>query len=186
MRIVSAVILIVCLLSGCRAADDQLNQAMALRKRILEAECCSFQSIITADYGDELYTFQMECIMDKEGRLLFTVTDPESISGITGHISQNDAALTFDDTVLAVPMLADGQLAPVSSPWIFINTLRSGYLTACSTDDDGLCIYIDDSYEDNPLHLEIYTDSNTIPIHADIIWQERRILSLDIRDFSLQ
>lgn len=186
MRIVSAVIMLVCLLSGCRATDDQLDRALELRKNILEAESCAFQAIITADYSDALYTFQIECITDKIGDLQFKVNDPESISGITGSISQDNASLTFDDSILAFPMLADGQLTPVSSPWIFMKALRSGYLTACSEAGEGLCIYIDDSYEENPLHLEVYTDQNTVPIHVDIVWQERRVLSLDIQNFVLQ
>ena len=186
MRIAAAVFLAVFLLSGCQITDDQLNLAIDLRKRILEAERCSFQSVITADYGEALYTFQMDCTVDSVGNLHFTVTDPDSISGITGEISQDSASLTFDDKVLAFPVLADGQLTPVISPWLFINALRTGYLTGCSSNEEGLCIYIDDSYAEHPLRLEIYTDINTAPVHADIIWQETRILTLDIREFTLQ
>lgn len=186
MKIAAAVVLIVCLLSGCGAGDDQMDQAMNLRKKILEADVCSFQSVITADYGDALYTFQMECSTDSAGNLQFTVTDPETISGITGSISQDSASLTFDDKVLAFPMLADGELTPVSAPWLFMNTLRSGYLTGCSKEEEGFCIYIDDSFEESPLHLMIYTNQDILPVSAEIVWQERRILSLDIRDFAIQ
>ena len=88
--------------------------------------------------------------------------------------------------MLAFPVLADDQLTPVSAPWIFLNSLRSGYLTGCSREEDGICIYIDDSFEENALHLEIYTDENMTPVRAEIIWQDRRVLSIDIRNFTLQ
>lgn len=183
---IAAVILVVCLLCGCGAGDEQLEQAMDLRKKLLESQICSFTAVITADYGDAVYTFQMECNTDKEGTLHFTVTDPETIAGITGSISQDRAALTFDDKVLAFPMLADGELTPVCAPWIFMNTLRSGYINGCCEEKSGICIYIDDSFKEKPLHLMIYTDQNSIPVAAEIIWQERRILTLDIRDFTIQ
>lgn len=186
MKVAVAVILIVCLFCGCGAENDHMDLAMELRKKLLEAQSCSFTAVITADYGDALYTFHMACAANSAGSLQFTVTDPETIAGITGSISRDSAALTFDDKVLAFPMLADGELSPVSAPWIFLNTLRSGYLTGCSQEKDGLCIYIDDSFEDNPLHLMIYTDQDAVPVSAEIIWQERRILTLDIRDFTIQ
>ena len=183
---ITAVFLVVCLLCGCGAGDDALDQAMDLRKQLLEADGCSFLTVVTADYAEAIYTFQMQCSADNTGALKFTVTDPETIAGITGNIAQDKAALTFDDKVLAFPMLADGELTPVSAPWIFLNTLRSGYLKGCSKDDDGITIYIDDSFEENPLHLLIRLDENMTPIYADIVWQERRILSLDVCDFKLQ
>lgn len=186
MKLAVAVLLITCILCGCTSEDASMDHAMDLRKKLLEAENCSFQTVITADYGDALYTFQMDCAADSEGNLQFTVTDPETISGITGTISQESAALTFEDKVLAFPMLADNQLTPVSGPWIFMNTLRSGYLTGCSREEDGFCIYIDDSFEENPLHLEIETDQEALPVHAQIIWKDCRVLSMDIRDFSIQ
>ena len=116
----------------------------------------------------------------------FTVTDPDSISGITGQISKEKAALTFDDRVLVFPKLADDQVVPVTAPWIFINSLKSGYLTGCGKEDEGVCIYIDDSYEDNLLYLQIYTDESSIPIRAEIIYKDRRILTVDIKNFTLQ
>ena len=186
MKITAAVVLIACLLSGCQAKDHSLEEAMELRTQILNAEKCSFQAVVTADYGDDLYTFQMECEADSSGSLNFTVSDPETISGITGSISSENAALTFDDKILAFPMLADGQLTPVSAPWLFLNSVRSGYLSGCGKTDNGICIYIDDSFSEKPIRLEIYTDENTVPMQADIIWQNRRVLSLSIRNFIIQ
>ena len=178
MKFAAVMLLIGCILSGCNAEDALLKQAADLRKDILEADSCTFQTVITADYGDRLYTFQMDCSADSTGNLQFVVTDPETICGITGTVSQKSSALTFDDKVLAFPMLADDQLAPVSTPWIFINTL--------SKTNDEICIYIDDSYAENPLRLDVYTDIHMNPMHADIFWNQQRILSADIRNFTIQ
>lgn len=186
MKFGVAFLLVICVLSGCSQENDQLKQATELRNSILTSGSCSFEAVITADYGDVIYTFQMGCNADRDGNLSFSVTDPETIAGITGQISKDNAALTFDDKILGFPMLTDGQLAPVSAPWIFYNALRSGYMTGCSSTNEGLCLYIDDSFEELPLHLEIYTDSKLQPIHADFFWNQQRILSADIRNFSIQ
>ena len=185
MKFAVAVTLIVCILSGCSSDTTLIDQAMTLRQSLLTSEGCTFGATVTADYGDAIYTFQMDCTADAQGNLNFTVVDPESINGITGSITTDKAALTFDDKVLAFPLLADGQLSPVSAPWIFLNTLKSGYLIGCGKEDTGICMYIDDSYAENPLHLQIYTDSDFIPSHVEIVYNSRCILSADIRNFTI-
>lgn len=180
---IMALILCLGMLTGCGAKNDSMDRAAGLRKQLLEAAGCSFQTVIHADYGDTLYTFQMECTSAQTGEVKFTVTDPKTISGVSGTVSGKKAGLVFDDTVLAFPVLAEGELTPVVAPWIFFNTLKSGYLKACDETDTGFCLYIDDSFEENPLHLQIYTDLDLQPEYAEIIWHERRILSLDIRNF---
>ncbi len=185
MKRMLAVVLIVGLLAGCSAGKSEIDRAMALRQKLLEGSGCSFDAVITADYGDKIYTFRMDCQGDKEGNLAFTVTEPDTISGITGNISHEKGALTFDDKVLAFELLSEGQVTPVSAPWLIINTLRSGYLSACGTDGENLRIAIDDSYEEDALHLDIWLDSADLPIRAEILWQGRRIVSADIRNFTI-
>ena len=115
----------------------------------------------------------------------FTVTSPETIAGIGGTISTSVAELRFHDTALAFPMLAEGRISPVSAPWLFYKTLKGGYLRGCGKTDDGIQLSIDDSYESEPLHLEIFTDTDYTPILAEIYWQQQKIITLQIQNFSI-
>ena len=105
---------------------------MALRSRILQAQQCTFDVSITADYGDKLHQFSVFCQGDSQGNLTFTVNEPESIAGITGKISDTGGKLTFDDTALQFDTMADDTISPVSAPWIFLKTLF-GYLSMTAT-----------------------------------------------------
>lgn len=187
MRITAVILLCCCLLTGCKAEDQLLDKALALRESILTSSRCAFTAVITADYSNAIYTFQIDCEEDSMGNVMaFTVTDPDSISGITGQISRENAALTFDDRVLVFSKLAEEQLVPVTGPWIFLHALKSGYLTGCGREVDGYCIYLDDSYEENLLYLQIYTDDSFVPTRAEIIYKDRRVLTMDIKNFTLQ
>lgn len=157
---------------------------MSLRDQMLKSNGCEFDTTVTADYGDEIYTFQMHCTADADGNVTFTVIAPETIAGISGTITDHQGSLTFDDRVLAFPMLADEQLTPVSAPWILIKTLRGGYINASAQDENGMRILIDDSYLDNALQLDIRTDSQDFPIYAQILWKGTRILSLTVSNFT--
>lgn len=180
MKRLFLLILCICLLVGCKG-NEAMDEALALRSAILQAKTCSFTTVITADYGDITYSFTMDCVADEQGNVTFTVTKPETITGIAGKLTADGGSLSFDDTALAIPMLTDDLITPVSAPWILMRTLRGGYITACA---DGR-ITIDDSYADDALKLDITLDTDHKPVLAEVYWKNRRILTLEVTSFVL-
>lgn len=162
-----------------------MDRALMLRERLLNAQGCSFDATITADYDDYRHTFVLRCSADAAGVIQFEVLAPDTISGISGFMDEKQGKLTFDDEILAFYPLADGQIAPVTAPWIVYHTLRSGYITACGEMGGNLLLSIDDSYADDALRLEIRLDDRDFPISAEIIWQGRRIVSVLLENFEL-
>ena len=185
MKKIVPILLILCLFSGCSDGEKELNRAMALRADLLGCMECSFDATVTADYGDELYTFGMACTGTHTGDLSFTVTAPETIAGITGKFEGEKGLLTFDDFALEFPRLTDDQITPVSGPWILLNTLQGGYLTSCGMDEEYLRVTINDSYEDDALTLDIWLDAENRPVRAEILYENRRIVTMDIENFSI-
>ena len=159
---------------------------MKLRADLLGCLECSFDVTITADYGDKLHTFAMQCQTTGHGDLQFTVLQPETIAGITGEISSGEGKLTFDDTVLYFPLLADEQVTPVSAPWILVKTLLGGYLSSANQEDDLLHLTIYDSYEEDALQMEIWLDGKDIPVCAEILYGGRRIVTMSVENFSIR
>ena len=177
--------LLILLLAGCGGQPEGMDRAMALRAKLLGCTGCTFDASVTADYGDSVQEFSMACAGDNQGNLTFTVTEPETISGITGEFTGGEGKLTFDDVALAFPLLADGQVTPVSGPWIFLKTLLGGNLTACGEEGEFLRLTIDDSYEDDALRLDIWLSGEDVPLRGEISYGGRRILSMDIKNFRL-
>lgn len=185
MKRLLTVVLLALLLTGCFGDNQELDQMMTFRAKLLAGMGCSFDTVITADYQDVLYTFRVSCRCDEQGKLSFTVIEPESISGITGNVDADGGKLTFDDQALAFEPLADGQLSPVSSPWLLVKTLRGGYVSSCTSEDDRLRVAIDDSYEEDALRLDIWFDAENMPEYAELLWADRRILSLEVSNFEI-
>ena len=183
MKRLIAVFLMLFVLCGC-SSNSALDSAMKLREKLLNGNGCEFQAIITADYGDKLYSFSVACKADTAGRVDFTVLKPESIQGISGYISADGGNLTFDDEVLSFAMIADGQITPVSAPWLFIRTLQGGYIKGCATTEEGMHLQIDDSYLEDAMQVDVFTDSSIIPTRTEFLWRGRRILSMDIECFT--
>ena len=159
---------------------------MKLRASLLGCLGCGFDVTITADYGDEVHQFAMSCQSGGWGDLQFTVTQPESIAGITGTISSGEGKLTFDDVALQFPLLADEQVTPVSGPWILMKTLLGGYLTAANEEEDLLHLTINDSYEEDALQMEIWLNADDLPINAEILYDGRRIVTMAVENFQIR
>ena len=183
MKRIIGLLLVVVLLSGCAVDSGQMDRALSLRGKIQQKDV-SFDVAMTADYGDKLYSFSMSCQSDKLGNMKFTVTEPETIAGISGTVSKGSGKLTFDDKILGFDTMADGLISPVSGPWVLLETLRSGFLTSCSQEGELLRVAIDDSYEEKALHLDIWLNSEDLPQQCDIFWQGRRLLSMEVKNFT--
>ena len=185
MRRAVALVLSMLLLTGCSSGEQAIDRAMELRGNLLSSSGCSFTAKITADYGDTVQQFTVDCKGDDRGGLEFTVKSPETIAGICGSISEEGGKLTFDDVALAFPLLTQEQISPVSAPWIFLRTLRGGYLTSAGEEDGLLRVTIDDSYEDDALQLDIWLDGKNMPVRAEILYDGCRILSLEVENFEI-
>ena len=183
MKRVLAILVFIFMLCGCSSPKEPIDSAVALRETILSSNGVAFDAAITADYEDVIYTFRLDCTVNAEEALSFTVTEPKSISGISGIITEDQPSLTFNDTVLAFPPFADGQLSPVMAPYLFMNSLRSGFLSSCGIEGEGYCISIEDTFQNTPLLLQVFTDADSVPLRAEITYRNRRILSIDFYNF---
>lgn len=183
MKKLLAVITLVLFLSGCGDEEALVSDVMNLRSKVEKASSCSFHASVAADYGEEIYAFEMDCVTDAQKNMRITITEPETISGITAEISGSTGKLVFDDKALLFEMVADGQLAPVCTPWLVIDALRSAYISLCSKTEQGIVAYLEDSFHEADYKVELYLGSDNLPYAAEVLWQGRRILSMEVKDF---
>lgn len=185
MKKVLPLLLAAVLLTGCSQTPKEMERALSLRSKLLQASICSFDAEITADYGEILHTFRMNCTADPQGGISFRVRAPESIAGITGKLSKQGGALTFDDKALCFALLADDQLSPVSAPWVLMKALRGGYITSAGVENGQLRVSVNDSYEDDALNLDVWLNADNIPQKADICYAGKRILSVKLEKMQI-
>lgn len=184
MKRIWAAVLLLAMLTGCKSSQGHMDRVMELRQKITVAGC-EFDAMISADYGQEVYSFSMHCTVDSQGAMTFCVTQPETISGITGTISQGKGMLTFDGLGLAFQTMADGLVTPVTGPWLLTKALRGGYIHSCGMDENYLRVSMEDSYQEDSLRLDVWLTEEDTPVQADIYWKDTRILVLEVANFRL-
>lgn len=182
MKLIWIVVLLISL-TGCHGQANNNSNALQFRQMLNQSNGCSFYAVITADYKDIVHTFEMDCMVEQNGDLSFTVAKPDTIAGITGRITASGGALTFDDRVLSFETIADGLLSPVIAPWILVRALRSGYVAAESQASISSQALIHDSYRGEMLELDM-TFTDGLPVSAEIIWENYRYLTVSVDSFS--
>lgn len=175
----------ICLLFGCGNENREDHQAIEIRKTLQTAKGCSFDSRITADYGDSVCVFDLNCIFDNAGNLTFTALQPDTISGITGTVSNEGGHLTFDDNLLLFDLLLDEQLTPVCAPWLLYKTLIGGVIKGVDNDVDGNCVIYADVFSGETFDLYAWFQADGKPESCEIVWLGRRILTIEISNFTI-
>ena len=170
-------LILVLFFTGC--GQGNTPRGMSLRQRMNDSNGCAFTAEVRAYIGKEEYVFSMDCECGNSDTVTFTVTAPESLSGITGELSSGSGSLTFDGQALAFPMLAQGTMSPISSVWVLLHALRGGYLT----DEGKEGLTIDETYQGVPLRLSVTLDNEDMPTFTEIFQDGERILSLALANF---
>ena len=170
-------LILVLFFTGC--GQGNTPRGMSLRQRMNDSNGCAFTAEVRAYIGKEEYVFSMDCECGNSDAVTFTVTAPESLSGITGELSSGSGSLTFDGQALAFPMLAPGTMSPISSVWVLLHALRGGYLT----DEGKEGLTIDETYQGVPLRLSVTLDNEDMPTFTEIFQDGERILSLALTNF---
>lgn len=182
MKKVMALLLTFWMLSGCSGTKDTQDKLLKMREELSRHEY-AFLANIHADFGENTYDFVLDCRFDTAGSMTFTVNSPETISGITGKITATGGKLTFDDKAVAFCLLADGDISPVSAPWLVTKGLRSGFLASWREEGSDTMVTIDDSFEGSEISFQVLISNDLHPISAEVIWEGRCILSMTVENF---
>lgn len=184
MKRLAILLLAMLMLAGCSKESTDMDLILSLRQS-LQTNSCSFDVDVVADYLEEVQCFSLHCSADPQGNMEFSVTEPESIRGISGNLTSERGELTYEDKILAFSMLADGMLSPVAAPWMVIRSLQSGYIVGYGDKNQSLCVTIDDVFEQEEFRLEVSLNEKNVPIYAEIYWKGHRILSMIIDNFKI-
>ncbi len=170
-------------LTGCRAEESVLSQAVSFRGKLVSSGGCSFRAEITADYGDYVHCFTVDCDADVDGTVQFTVLEPETITGISGKLTEDGGCITYDGLQLAFELLASDQISPVSAPGYMANCWLKEYILSAGQEDRIYRVTYEKKINGKDLLLDTCFE-NDIPISADLCYNGYRILHLKISDFA--
>ena len=133
-KLLSCVLMMTLLLSGCKGGGENSPEeaALALRDTYQDLAGWSATVDITAEVGDKVFDFTLETSWQKEGETVLTITAPELLAGITARIADGETVLEYDGAGLSLGLLDGKGLTAVSVvPWV-MDQIGGGYMAKCA------------------------------------------------------
>ena len=133
-RLLSCVLMMTLLLSGCKGVGDDSPEAAALALRDTYGRLAGWSSTvdITAEVGNKVFDFTLDAGWQKDGETVLTITAPELLAGITARIKDGETLLEYDGVGLSLGLLDGRGLTAVSAvPWV-MEQIGSGYMARCA------------------------------------------------------
>lgn len=186
-RLIAILVLILLMFSSCtkEGQHSELQPAMDFRAGLLNSGGAQFTAEVTADYGEEVYTFTLDCKYVTDGTTEIDVAAPDTLCGIKAQIENDTGRLTFFDTELTFGTLADGTVTPLSAPAVLGRCWQSAYIASSGKEEKTLRVSYEDGFDADQLLVDTWFSQKGIPIYAEICYNESCVLKLTISDFSL-
>jgi len=137
-RLICAQMIGLLLLSSCAGGggiSEAEELALTIRGEYLEMTQWSGKAAITADYGRRVYQYELTAGGTREETVL-VLTAPETVSGITARLTQEEGFLEYDGLSVETGALDEEGLTPVSSIPVLLEAAQSGYMTACLLEEE--------------------------------------------------
>lgn len=172
------------LLFGCAGEENVLEPAIGFRAAVLQAGGCSFRAKIEADYGDRIERFAVDCDFSADGTARLTLTEPETLAGITASVTERGGRITYDGMSAEFGLLANGNVIPAAAPALTALCWSGEYISAAGWDEALYRVTYEKDFDEKRLQIDTFF-KNDLPILAEVCYNNQRILKLEISDFSL-
>lgn len=174
-------------LTACGGEETSpVQEALSFRTDLLAAYQCSFTAQVTADYGERAYTFGLDCVYEpRNDRAELTVTEPESITGITATMEGTDGTVAFDGTALELGTLASGKTAPMALPQLLGQAWTGGYIDSQTAADSGFLVTYQVGYEQDALTVYTAFDEAGVPLWAEVYDEGICVLQAELSNFAM-
>ena len=185
LKLAAVLTILLCLLTACGSKESKELQApMDFRAQLLQAGECTFSASVTANYGESVQQFVLCCDCRTDGTAALEIKEPQTISGITAQTSDNGGSLVFDGAAVSFGTLADGTVAPISAPSLIVSAWSDAYICTAGTEGTFRRVTYENGYNEQQLFIDCWFDEKNIPICAEICYNDRTVLKIEIADFS--
>lgn len=171
------------LLTACGTAENTLRDALAFRSMLQEEGGCSFRAAVVTEVEDRGYAFTLDGQYETGGPARLTVTEPETIAGVTAAVTDRDAALAFGGTALDFGKLDDALTTPLYAPLVFGRCWDSAYIDCAGADGADYRVTYRLGYDEAELILETWF-SGGVPVRCELYRGSGLLLSARVEGFT--
>lgn len=121
---------------GTGGGKEAEELALTIRGEYLAMTSCAANAVLTADYGQRIYRYEVAAAVTGEETVL-TLSAPDTVAGLTARLSGKEGRLEFDGAILETGALSGDGLTPMTAIPALLQAARSGYLDTCTLETLG-------------------------------------------------
>ncbi len=184
-RILALLMTAACVLLGaCGGEESSISTAVEFRAALVRKGGCSFCAEISADFGESVVNFTVNCEAEAEGTTYLTVIEPETLAGITATVSEGGGKITYDGMAMDFGLLAGGNVIPAAAPAIAVTCWVKEYIASAGMEGELYRATYEKDFDEKMLKVDTWYE-NGVPICAEVCYNNKRILKITITDFSM-
>jgi hypothetical protein len=164
------------------------DPSAAIRLIYAEAEACSIQAVLTADYGDRVTVFQVLYTYRKNGDDTVEILAPPEVAGLRAVLSKDGSALEYQGVSLETGSLPGLGIAPVEALSGALTALREGHQTAWGREKFRATPSVTLDFATRAGETEItrrfwMEEKTGLLLYAEVSVDGRRVLSIEVETF---
>ena len=179
---------VLCLcLTACAAGPEAPEvHVRALRRPFSDGAQVQGRAVLTADYGERVYTYTVDLSADAQAGTM-TVTEPENIAGTVLQWSDGSTRLSCEDVTLETGPLSD-TLSPAQTVPVLLSCWQDGQLLACGWEDDQRLLFAQLEHpERDSLTVSCWFDAETLSLRRCALSEAgQTLLTLELSSFQME
>lgn len=175
------------LLSACSTGAQDEERLSQFRMDCAQAESIAFTAVLTADLGDTVESYTVDCAAGAAETIL-TLRSPEMLAGIQATVTAGELALTYEGVVLGAGQITQEGLTPVSAIPAALEAIASGHLLSLWREDldEVACIAAELSVTDATTLRLYVTEADFVPVYFELYDGEQAVLFAALEGWTLQ
>lgn len=174
------------LLTACTAGPEAPEaRVRALRRTFADTDSLSARAVLTADYGERVYTYTVAIDGSAQAGTM-TVEEPENIAGTVLQWSDGSSTLSCEDITLETGPLTDC-LSPADAVNALLRSCQTGQLLECGWEEQDSLLFARFTHpEQDAVTVSCWFDAQReAPRRCELSEGGRTVLTMDFSDFSL-
>ncbi len=181
-RTLTLVLTMSLLLTLCACGGNEKESVKEFCDGLTAADEISFTASLRAEYSDKTAKFKLSYLQNDDG-VRVTVLEPEIISGISAHLSDEGARLEYDGAILDIGELSDNGLCPMSALPITVMAMKTAYVDSAWT-EDGMTVTKLIPSDDTEIIL--WLDGEQTPCNAEIVCDGNSVVFIEFSDWEMK
>ena len=181
--IISALMMTLLLLPGCGEREVRLEKSFdELRAAVTAAQSISFETRMTADWGDTTADYTLAVTYDGQ-ETVQEILSPELLKGVRARALRGQTSVDYDGVILGAGPLDGEGLSPMSAVPVILDALASAYVELLWWDGDTIAARL---YVGEQSVATVWLDSESLALTAaEIACDGRTVISCRVSGWEI-